>query len=357
MGAVTLQTIADRVGVSRMTVSNAFNRPDQLSTALRDKIIAAADQLGYTGPHPAARALARGTTGTVGVLLTDSLGHAFRDSVATQLMGAIAEELAPTALSLTLLLSKPSTVDVVPARDVPMDGAIVFACDSKSEAVHWLTKRGLPMVFVDQPPTKGFANINVDDRGGAAAAAQHLVDLGHRRVAIVVPASGETASVIDREQLEGTAYVGYSIRQRMSGWTEVCDSNGVTITIVECGRSDERRGHDAGQIVVALRPRPTAVLCYSDAIATGLIDAIDEAGLDVPGDISVIGFDDGPQATHLHPPLTTVRQDSAAKGREAVAALLSAMGAARGESPTRAKPKRVLLPTTLVVRGSTAPPR
>ena len=94
MARVTLQTIADRVGVSRMTVSNAFSRPDQLSAALRDRILAAAGELGYVGPDPAARALARGTTGAVGIVLTDSLRYAFTDLVATQFLGAIAEELA-----------------------------------------------------------------------------------------------------------------------------------------------------------------------------------------------------------------------------------------------------------------------
>src|SRR6476619_3531989 len=122
MGRVTLQTIADRVGVSRMTVSNAFSRPDQLSAELRGRILTAAEELGYAGPDPSARALARGTTGSVGVLLTDS----FRDEVATTFLGAIAEELSPTGLALTLLSASAQT-DVIPARDVPMDGALVYS--------------------------------------------------------------------------------------------------------------------------------------------------------------------------------------------------------------------------------------
>ena len=96
MGRVTLQTVAEKVGVSRMTVSNAFSRPDQLSAELRRTILAAADELGYVGPDPAARALARGTTGAVGVLLTESIGTAFQDPIAAGFFGALAEELAPT---------------------------------------------------------------------------------------------------------------------------------------------------------------------------------------------------------------------------------------------------------------------
>src|SRR3954465_4818598 len=103
MARVTLQTIADTVGVSRMTVSNAFSRPDQLSAELRERILAAAEELGYAGPDPAARALARGTTGAVGVLLTNSLHYAFTDDIATGFLAAFVDGLAPTGLAVTLL--------------------------------------------------------------------------------------------------------------------------------------------------------------------------------------------------------------------------------------------------------------
>ncbi|MGH8893940.1 MAG: LacI family DNA-binding transcriptional regulator, partial [Actinomycetes bacterium] len=168
MGRVTLQTVADRVGVSRMTVSNAFSRPDQLSATLRDRILQAAEELGYVGPDPAARALARGTTGAVGVLLTESLHYAFTDEVATGFLGAVTEELAPTGLALTLL-SSTSHDDVVPSRDVAMDGALVYSCDVESAAVSWLIRRRLPLVFVDQAPAPGIPSVNIDDRAGARA--------------------------------------------------------------------------------------------------------------------------------------------------------------------------------------------
>jgi DNA-binding LacI/PurR family transcriptional regulator len=106
---VTLQTIADRLGVSRMTVSNAFSRPDQLSESLRTKILQAAGELGYAGPDPAGRALARGTTGAVGVLLTSSLRYAFDDEVATGFLSAVATELGPTGLAITLLSASVAT--------------------------------------------------------------------------------------------------------------------------------------------------------------------------------------------------------------------------------------------------------
>src|SRR5664279_4407756 len=97
---VTLQTIADRLGVSRMTVSNAFSRPDQLSVALRGRILATAEGLGYAGPDPAARALARGSSGAIGVLLTDSLSYAFTDAVATRFLGRVAAELESVGVAM-----------------------------------------------------------------------------------------------------------------------------------------------------------------------------------------------------------------------------------------------------------------
>ena len=167
-----------------MTVSNAFSRPDQLSATLRDRILATAAELGYVGPDPAARALARGTAGSVGVLMTDSLTWAFTDEIAMAFLGAITEQLGPTGLALTLL-STSEHGDVVPARDVAMDGALVYSCEGDSVAQDWLVRRGLPLVYVDQAPVPGVPSVNVDDRAGARAAAQHLVDLGHRRVGIV----------------------------------------------------------------------------------------------------------------------------------------------------------------------------
>lgn len=359
VGRVTLQTIADRVGVSRMTVSNAFSKPDQLSTALREKVLAAAAELGYVGPDPAARALARGTSGAIGILMTDSLSYAFTDEVSTGFLGAIADELAPTGLALTLLAS---TVrgEKVPARDVPMDGALVYSCGLDSFALDWLTRRGLPLVYVDQVPVPGIPSINVDDRGGARAAAQHLVDLGHCRVGIVNHELGVAHEVVASGV--GGKHVSH---QRQLGWVEPLEAAGIEPVVVEAaawmvdGTTGARRDHDDA-LVLATRDlleqddRPTSILCFSDVMAYRVVRTAQELGLRVPEDLSVIGFDDSPLASRMHPALTTVRQDIEAKGRAAAAALTAAIEAAR--SGTKPRAKRVLLPTELIVRDSTAAP-
>ena len=350
MAKVTLQTIADQVGVSRMTVSNAFSRPDQLSASLRERILEAARDLGYVGPDPSARALARGSTGAVGVLLTDALHYAFADEVAMAFLGAIASELAPTGLALTLLTSS-ETSGRVPARDVAMDGALVYSCDPTTPAVEWLRKRALPLVFVDQVQAPGVPSVNVDDRGGARAAAQHLVDLGHRRIGIVSAAVGGSFG-LDPDPLASP--LAHPVRQRLLGWLEALRAAGVEPPVVKVPDS----GHDdylaGARLLLALPDRPTAILCFSDVVAAAVVHAAEDAGLRVPEDLSVVGFDDSPMAARMRPALTTVRQDFAAKGKVAAAELTDALAAPRAEVRRRAR--HHVLPTELVVRASTAPP-
>ena len=349
MARVTLQTIADRVGVSRMTVSNAFSRPDQLSSELRGRILTAAEELGYAGPDPSARALARGTTGSVGVLLTDSLGYAFSDEVATTFLGAIAEELSPTGLALTLL-SASDQPNIIPARDVPMDGALVYSCNTESVAVDWLKRRKLPLVYVDQVPAPGIPSINIDDRSGARAAAQHIVDLGHRRVGIITANIFGISGFVDDPLNEPASYV---CKQRMLGWLDALHAAGIEPTVAQEWHSNEA-DNDVARMLLEIDERPTAVLCFSDVIAYGVVQAANALGLTVPDDLSVVGFDDNPLAKRMRPALTTVRQDVAAKGHASAAALTAAITRSRTGTTTRVR--HVLLPTELIVRDSTAKP-
>lgn len=350
MARVTLQTIADRVGVSRMTVSNAFSRPDQLSAQLRRKILEAAEELGYVGPDPSARALARGTTGAIGVLLTDSLREAFTDEVATTFLGAIAEELAPTGLALTLL-SASEQPGMIPARDVAMDGALVYSCNTQSTAVDWLKRRKLPLVFVDQVAAPGIPSINIDDRAGARTAAQHLVELGHRRIDIVTSNPGGTAGILDDPQAAACSHVG---RQRILGWLDALDAAGIKPKVVQEWRSDGGAGSGAARLLLESDDPPTAILCFSDVLAFGVVQAAQSLGLSVPQQLSVVGFDDSPLAQRMRPALTTVRQDIAAKGRAAAAALTASIRRVKNGGSGRVR--HVLLPTELIVRDSTSEP-
>jgi len=346
---VTLQTIADKVGVSRMTVSNAFSRPDQLSAALRRTILAAADELGYVGPDPAARALARGTTGAVGVLLTEWVGTAFSDPIAAGFFGALAEELARTGLALSLLPAR-GVAGTIPARDIPMDGALVYACGGDAPAIDWLVRRHLPIVFVDQDPVAGASSVLLDDRTGARAAAQHVVDLGHRHVALLAYNAHAHRGIVPDAADAGDGHVSVA---RVAGWLEPLDAAGVRTTAFDLPVNSEQEAYSAAHELLGTTDRPTAFLCFSDVMAWGVVHAAQDLGLRVPADVSVVGFDDSALARQVRPALTTVRQDLTAKGRAAALALTAAIDRLR--SGDDAGPTHVVVPTELVARESTGP--
>lgn len=346
---VTLQTIADRVGVSRMTVSNAFSKPDQLSSGLRRQILAAANDLGYVGPDPAARALARGTTGAVGIMLTSSLRFAFTDLVATSFFGAIAERLAPTGLALTLLTSADEG-PLIPARDVAMDGALVYSCDPTSGAVEYLNRRRLPLVYVDQEPLDTVSTINVEDRRGAQAAARHVLQLGHTRIGLLMSGMRPPHGLIDPADV---TIDGYAARQRLLGWLDVLTDAGITPLVARQPGTDPDEPRAAARLLLDRPDRPTAILCFSDATAHGVLRAAEELNIDVPRELSVVGFDDNPLAAQLRPALTTVHQDIEAKGHAAAAALTAAI--ADTHAGITHVPRHLVLPAELVIRDSTGP--
>jgi DNA-binding LacI/PurR family transcriptional regulator len=351
MAGVTLQTIADAVGVTKMTVSNAYSRPDHVSAALRERILRVADELGYAGPDAAGRMLARRRTGLVGVLLTSTPEDAFDNLVALGFVSAIARALTPRALSLALL-SGHARDDLVPASDVAMDGLIVYSCLSDDAARRMLVKRRLPMVFVDEPPHPGVSSVNIDDEGGAAQAARHIAELGHRDVGIVVPWVDAPHA---RADFDPNALAAGKLRARLEGWRRTLDQAGARSRVTGLPRElDHADAALLGERLLRGPDRPTAVLCFSDLIARGVVEAAQATGLAVPRDLTVVGFDDDPLAAAGSPALTTVRQDLDAKGTAAVRALFDAMDAARAGEPVH--PTHTLLDTELVARASSAPP-
>lgn len=340
MAKVTLQSVADEVGVSRMTVSNAFSRPDQLSADLRTRILDAADRLGYVGPDPAARALARGRVGSVGMLLNGALSEAFEDQVSAEFVASVADELAQRGLALTVL-TPPKDERFVPARDVAIDGALVYTCEPHSAGVEWLSRRGLPVVAVDQDLGESVPGVRVDDRGGAAQGARHLLEHGHRRIGIL------SLGVVGPDGAPGDS-ASYPARERMAGWREALTEAGVEPTVVLAAYQPHAEALEAARRLLQ-SSGITGVLCFSDVFALAVVQAADELGLQVPGDLSVVGYDDNPLASTSRPTLTTVRQDITAKGHLAAGMLADMLDG----QPIRSQ----LLPARLVVRNSTGPAR
>lgn len=328
MAKVTLQDVADAVGVSRMTVSNAFNRPGKLSEALRATILETASTLGYSGPDPSARALARGRSGTVGLLLTVSLGEAFRDPVSTEFLVAVGDALAERSLALTLVVTAGEGSPV--GQELPMDGAIVYVCDPGN--LDWLHQRAIPVVTVDQAPLTGTPAVNVDDTGGARTGAQHLLDLGHRRIGILSPGPGDGIR---------------PAAQRLAEWRATLTAAGADPVVAHIPAAPAAAAYHAAQALLDSPDRPTGLLCFSDVYAAHAIRAAEDLGLRVPDDLSVVGYDDADFASTFRPALTTIRQDVGAKGRAAVEAVTALIDGRSAEL-------RTLLPTELVVRESTA---
>ena len=336
MAKVTLQSIADKVGVSRMTVSNAFSRPDQLSSKLRERILEVANQLGYVGPDPAARALARGRVGSVGLLLNGALSEAFEDQVSAEFVGSVADELARRGLALTVL-TPPKDDAYVPARDVAIDGALVYTCEPGSAGVEWLGRRTLPVVAVDQDLGDAVPGVCVDDRDGASQGARHLLELGHRRIGIMALRS---------EAASGAESSSYPSRERLAGWQEALAEAGVEPVIALAPFKPVDAALEVARDLLRTTD-VTGVLCFSDVFAQAVVRAAEELGRRVPEDLSVVGYDDSPLASTSRPALTTVQQDITAKGHLAAEMLADVLDG----RPARSQ----LLPATLVVRDSTGP--
>lgn len=345
---VTLQTIADLAGVSRITVSNAFSRPDQLSSALREKVLAIASELGYPGPHAAARILSRGRSDTIGVLFTDRLTYAFADPVATLFLAGVAEVIEEQELGLTVL-SSPRGGSAGPVLNAVIDGLIVYSVDDDSEGLRAARQRTMPLVFVDQEPDPGISSVLVDDRRGAEEAARHLAELGHHRVALVLGGMGASTSIIDSLPSEPLPHK--VLRDRLAGWLKGLGTS-ADLVVVNLAQHDRQHGKQAARLLLTLDTPPTAALCLSDEIARGMIQQLRQSGQSVPGGMSIVGFDDAPQGTSEENFLTTVAQPLKKKGELAARLLLERMDPKDGSVIPS---KRILLSSTLVVRESTGP--
>jgi DNA-binding LacI/PurR family transcriptional regulator len=352
--SVTLDEIARVVGVSRATVSNAYNRPDQLSAALRTRILDTARSLGYAGPDPAARSLRRGVARSIGVALTETLSYAFSDSAAIRFLHGLTRRLEPDGLSVLLIPASPLE-DAAAVRDAIVDGFIVYSMPGDDPHVDAMLARGLPVVMVDQPHVPGIPFVGVDNRSSARLLAEHVLGLGHRRLGVV---SFPMRTEVHRgpadlaRQARATREV---TRDRLAGYRDAVEAAGSDwsgVRVEERLRSDTDEGRDAGRALLASAPRPTAILAMSDHLAVGVVEAARDVGLRVPDDLTVVGFDDIPLASAAEVALTTIRQPLAERGELAGELLLAALSR-RASFPSHTH----ILPTELVIRASSGPPR
>ena len=350
--------VARAAGVSPSTVSNVFNRPHVVSEALRERVLSAAAELGYAGADPRARQLRSGLTGAIGVVLRERLAYSFDDIAAVRLLQGVSSAADPEQLALVIIPAYPEEASsFAPAiRRAAVDGLILYSLVAEDPLVEAARHRHLPTVVVDSPApgeigaTAAFDFVGIDERAAAESAVGHLVELGHRRLGVLslrLSAEGVQGPADLDVQARASASVP---RGRLQGAAAAAAAGGIAwaeVPVEQCLLSDEEHGRAAAHALLDRAPQTTALFALSDPLALGALQAARERGLDIPRDLSVVGFDD---SAPRHDGLTTVHQPLRDKGRVATERLLATLrGAARDSAPA-------LLPTRLVVRESTAPP-
>jgi len=338
----TIGDVARRAGVSRTAVSFAFNKPEQLAEETLQRILDVAYELGYY-PNPAARSLNTGRTGILGVLIPECAAIVYANPFTLDFLKGVGR--VSDRHGLTMLLVSPLQGSLTHAmNNVPVDGFITLGLGVGRREVELLHRRKVPFVVVDALAPQGVSSVEVDDVGGATAAAAYLLDAGHRRVLILaLPARRG-------DEDDPIATGRYDVpHRRLRGYARAFEARGLAFPTAPEGLVSAESTIEGG--ARALRPAlrspspPTAILAMSDALAMGALRAAREAGLRVPDDLSVVGFDDVEQAALTNPPLTTVHQPVVEKGRQAAELLVRGLGGA-------IEPGHRVFPTSLVVRDS-----
>ena len=332
--------VAREAGVSKTAVSFAFNSPDRLAPETAVRIREVAEVLGYR-PHPVARMLTQRQTLSIGVLTPQALSVIFSNPF----FGAFSEGVALAAEENGYGLHFISPLHGSLARAMgraTVDGVVAVGLTDDHPEVEQIRRAGVPIVFVDSNPSPDHSSVDVDDEGGARAAADHLIALGHREF-LVVGVEPPPSTTTEPEGVLGRRLRGYREALGAAGIELHADRVVVGPASIEGGIAALNRAWEDGV-------RPTAVLSMSDAMAIGVMRALRDQRLHVPQDVSVVGFDDLDLAPHTDPPLTTVHQPIRRKGEEAVRVLLSVV-----QRRDFAKPEHRLLETRLIMRGSTGP--
>jgi DNA-binding LacI/PurR family transcriptional regulator len=326
----SINDVASEAGVSAQTVSRVANGKDVVRPETRDRVVAAMQKLGYR-PNRAARSLKYGRYRNIGVIMfsLSSFGN-------MHTLEAIANEATAADYTLTLIPLQAATrasVSGAFARlsEQAVDGIVILIEAQQLDESDLEMPIGVPVVVVDSNPLNNLPFVDTDQAQGARLATRHLLELGHATVSHV---AGPARS--------------YSASRRREAWERTLVEHGAAVPPYIQGDWTAEAGYEAGLVLAADRS-VTAVFTANDQMALGVMRALHEAGRRIPGDVSVVGFDDMPESANFWPPLTTVRQHF---DRVGVAAIRAIIAEIEGE-PFE---KRDLVPTELIVRASTAAP-
>ncbi|GAA2789069.1 LacI family DNA-binding transcriptional regulator [Saccharopolyspora taberi] len=331
-GMVSIRDVAERAGVSVATVSNSINRPDRVSDSTRDRVLAVIDELGYVRSE-SARQLRTGHSRMVALLVLDIANPFFVD-----VAGGV--EDATRAQDLGLMLCNSGQDEDAEAlylslfAEQRVRGVLVTPADVAGRNLDSFRRHGIPHVLVDRElDVELGCSVSVDDVSGGAMAVGHLIQTGHTRIAYV---SGPARLTQCRDRHEGALRA-----LRNAGMDES------VLSVLEVPSLDVASGRDAGARVLGMRNRPTAVFCANDLLALGVLQAMFSAGVRVPQEMALIGYDDIEFAAAAAVPLTSVRQPAFRMGRTAAELLLNETS---GDPHTH---ERVVFEPELVVRAST----
>jgi LacI family transcriptional regulator len=333
-GTVTIKDVAREAEVSVATVSRALNGHDNVAESVRKQVLEIAGRLRYQ-PHAAARSLSSRRTQTIGVVLPDLHGEFFSELIRG--IDAVARARHQHLLVSSYHGDPQEQGEALRAMRGRVDGLLVLSPYASQPG--FLTDnlpQGLPVVLVNtQLPDSGYAALSVDNYGGATAMTDHLVDTGHRRIAFI-----------------GGPEDNFDARERLRGYRDALARRLPNEKPWELtGDFGEASGYEAGKHMLAARQRPDAVFAANDMMALGCLYAFNEAGLRVPDDIALAGFDDIPLARFVHPTLTTMRVNIAELGGRAMTRLLDTINTDREPSASVQR-----LTTELIVRQSSLRP-
>lgn len=323
----SMREVGERAGVSHQTVSRVINGHSSIRPATKERVLRAIEELGYR-PNSAARALASRRSMRLGVVVDSAVK--FGPNATLRAFEDAARDAGYSVSSVTVSesrsLSAKSAVDHLLEQGI--DGLCVIAPRSSSVDLIAATAGGLPALAVTSNPTTGLLTVSVDQRAGARLAVDHLVALGHTRIA-------HLAGPLDWLDALG----------RERGWRLALAEAGLQAGAFVVGDWTADCGYDIAKAPQAFGGA-SAVFCANDQMALGVLHGLAQRGVRVPEDVSVVGFDDLPEARHFRPALTTVRQDFELLGQRAVAILVASIG---GEEPDQ----RTVIEPELIVRGST----
>jgi len=324
---ITIREIAEQAGVSKATVSFAFNAPWKISAETRDRVLAVAEDLDYI-PDPVARTLTTKRIGTIGLLLPQAIHEVFLNPYLIEVLQGIGSVCHAEDLSLTILPPVKGLLSHT-VRTALVDAIVTIGIGADEAILDLMRKRRLPFVTIDGVGGGGALNVGIDDEGAGFTLMSHVLAFGHRRIDIV-----SLRNI--HEQLMGLDSVGASrfriLDLRLRGINRALAERGLRsgtdqVRVFPCDAAPET----AEQLVLPLlsaSERPSAFVCLSDAAALGVYAACARLGLGIPRDLSVVGFDGIALGSLLAPPLTTLRQPGFEKGRAAAALVLASL---RGE--------------------------